>query len=172
MKTAKELAIISVFTALLIGGQYALSFVSGVEVVTVLAVSFCYVFGVKRGALCMTAFSLLRCFIFGFFPNVVILYLVYYNLLAVTFGLIGKKLKNSKILIKLIVVVITSIILTVCFTLIDCVITPLFYQFTFVQANAYFLAYVPTLTAQIISVAVTVSALFIPLITLLKKITN
>lgn len=170
MKTAKELAIISVFTALLIGGQYALSFVSGVEVVTVLAVSFCYIFGVKRGALCMTAFSLLRCFIFGFFPNVVILYLVYYNLLAVVFGLLGKKLENSKMLIKLIVVVITSIILTVCFTFFDCVITPLFYQFTFVQAKAYFLASATTLIAQIISVAVSVSILFIPLITFYKKL--
>ena len=172
MKTAKELAIISVFTSLLIGGQYALSFISGVEIVTVLAVSFCFIFGVKRGSLCMTAFSLLRCFIFGFMPNVVILYLVYYNLLAVVFGLIGKKLKNFKIYVKLIVVVITSIILTVCFTLLDCVITPVFYQFTLQQANVYFIASIPTLIAQIISVAVSVSVLFIPLTMFLKKMSN
>ena len=58
--TAKEICIISLMTALLLGGQYVLAWASGVEVVTVLLLSFSYVFGVKRGCTVATAFSLLR----------------------------------------------------------------------------------------------------------------
>ena len=72
MRTAKEIALISVFTALLIGGQFVLSGISGIEIVTVLLLSFSYYFGIRRGLLVANAFSLLRCFIFGFFVNVII----------------------------------------------------------------------------------------------------
>ncbi len=87
--TAKEIAYIAVMTALLIGGQLVFSFVMGVEVVTLLLVCFSYVFGVKDGVLTAVAFSLLRCFLWGFYPTVIILYLVYYPLLAAAFGAIG-----------------------------------------------------------------------------------
>ena len=76
--------------AVLLGGQFVFSFVAGVEIVTLLLACFSYVFGVKCGSVCATAFSLLRCFIYGFYPNVVILYLVYYPLLATVFGGLGK----------------------------------------------------------------------------------
>lgn len=75
--------------ALLTAVQFALSFVAGVELVTVLLLCFCYVFGVYCGLLTATAFSLVRCLLFGFVPNVVILYLVYYSLFAVLFGWLG-----------------------------------------------------------------------------------
>ena len=78
-------------TALLIAVQYAMGFVSGVELVTVLFLSFCYVFGVKCGMLTGIAFSLLRCLLFGFMPNVILLYLVYYSLFALLFGFVGKR---------------------------------------------------------------------------------
>ena len=90
MKT-KELAYCAVMTALLIAVQYAFSFVSGVELVTVLFLSFCYVFGIRCGVLTGMAFSLLRCVIFGFTPNVIVLYLVYYTMFAALFGTVGKK---------------------------------------------------------------------------------
>ena len=89
MKT-KQLAFCAVMTALLIAVQYALSFVSGVELVTVFLLCFCYVFGIRCGMFTATAFSLLRCVLFGFVPNAVILYLIYYNLFAVIFGAVGK----------------------------------------------------------------------------------
>lgn len=72
MRTAKEISLISVFTALLIGGQFILSGISGIEIVTVLLLSFSYYFGITRGLFVANAFSLLRCFIFGFFPIVII----------------------------------------------------------------------------------------------------
>lgn len=49
MRTAKEIALIGVFTALLISGQFVLSGLSGIEIVTVLLLSFSYYFGIRRG---------------------------------------------------------------------------------------------------------------------------
>ena len=88
--TAKNLALIAVMTALLTGGQFALSFVAGVEVVTVLLLCFSAYFGVVTGVSTAACFSVLRCLIWGFAPNVVILYLIYYPLFALLFGLLGK----------------------------------------------------------------------------------
>ena len=86
---AKEIAAVAVMCALLIGGQLALSFVSGVEVVTVLLLSFSFTYGRRAGALTAISFSLLRCFIAGFVPNVIVLYLIYYTVFALTFGALG-----------------------------------------------------------------------------------
>lgn len=88
--TAKNLAYIAVMTALLIGGQFALSFASGVEVVTVLLLCFSAYFGVVTGVATAVCFCTLRCFIWGFMPNVVLLYFIYYPLFAAFFGLLGK----------------------------------------------------------------------------------
>ncbi len=170
MRTAKELSIISVFVALLIGGQFALSFVSGVEIVTVLMVTFCYRFGVWRGCVVGVAFSLLRCFIFGFMPNVIILYLVFYSLLAIAFGLLGIALKKSLSVKALLIIVITAIFFTVLFTALDNLITPLFYSFSKVVWKIYFSASLITMIPQIICTAVTVSVLSFPLIKIYKTI--
>ena len=48
MKSAKEIIIPAVFTAMLIGAQLVLSGVAGIEIVTVLLLSFTYVFGLKN----------------------------------------------------------------------------------------------------------------------------
>lgn len=90
MKT-KQLAYCAMLTALLIAIQYAFSFVSGVELVTVFFLCFCYVFGTRCGLLTAAAFSLLRCLLFGFMPNVIALYLIYYCLFAAVFGVAGKR---------------------------------------------------------------------------------
>ncbi len=170
MKTAKEIAITSVFVALLIGGQFALNAISGVEVVTVLAVTFFFCFGEIRGCIVATVFSILRCLLFGFFPSVVILYLVYYNLLAVVFGFIGKLFKRQINIKKMLIIVIVSVLMTVCFTIFDNVITPLFYGFTKTVAKAYFVASITTMLPQLICVAVTVSLLFYPLYKIFRTI--
>lgn len=88
--TTRKLAACAVTSAILIAVQYALSFVSGVELVTVILLCFCYTFGLVCGMITATAFSVLHCLFFGFIPNVFILYLIYYNLFAVIFGLMGK----------------------------------------------------------------------------------
>ena len=66
----KDCAYIAVFVALTIAAQLCLSFLPGVEVVTVLFITFSFVFGCRRGVAAATVFSLLRQLIFGFFPTV------------------------------------------------------------------------------------------------------
>lgn len=160
MKTAKDLALIGIYTALLIGAQFALSSISGVEVVTVLFLSFCFCFGVVRGMIIANAFSLLRCFIFGFFPAVLILYLVYYNIFAVVFGLSGKRFKGEVRVKETVITVFTAIVMTAFFTALDDIITPLYYGFDLKAAKAYALASLAAMVPQIICVTITVATLF------------
>ena len=94
MRTSKECAYLAVFAALLIAAQICLAFLPGVEIVTALFIVYSFVFGVRRGVLAAVAFSLLRQLIFGFFPTVLILYLVYYPLLALLFGFLGGRVKQ------------------------------------------------------------------------------
>lgn len=164
MKTAKEISLLSVFVALLIGGQFVLSGVSGIEIVTVLITSFCFYFGIVRGLTVATAFSLLRCFLFGFFPTVIILYLIYYNLVAVVFGLLGKCFNRSLNVKKLIVTVIVAAVMTIMFSMIDNVITPLFYGYTLNAAKAYFYTSFTAMIPQTICAIITVSIFFAPLL--------
>lgn len=163
MKLAKEITLVSLFTALLIGGQLVLSQVAGVEIVTVLFLSFAYYFGAKRGLIVATLFSIFRCFIFGFFPTALILYLVYYNLVALVFGMLGfffHRAMNNKIHI---ILLFCSLIMTACFTLLDDLITPLFYGFSREVMLGYFYASLPVMLTQLISTIITVALLLRPL---------
>lgn len=159
MRAAKEIALNGVFTALLIGGQIVLSGISGVEIVTVLLLSFSYYFGIRRGLFVANAFSLLRCLIFGFFPNVIILYLVYYNLFVLTFGLLGIRFKKELNLVIHIILVIAACIMTIIFTGLDDIITPLYYKFSIDAMRAYALASLTAVIPQVICTIVTVSFL-------------
>lgn len=162
-KTARELAYVGVMTALLIAGQVALAGIGGIEVVTVLFLSFCVVFGVRRGLAVATAFSLIRCLIWGFFPTVIVLYLVYYNLFAVVFGLIGAKVNRLKPILAISVLIVSASVMTVFFTMLDNVITPLFFGMTLKGAKAYFMASLPFMIRQTACACVTVAALYFPL---------
>lgn len=225
--TAKRLAYIAVTCALLIGGQLALSSVAGIEIVTVLLLCFSFCFGVKCGVLCAVAFSLLRCFIWGFYPATVALYLIYYPLFALLFGLLGKingqafnkgwpiafimlalaalclclfifdLIKISKLyktainvllcilaglffaLFLLILIlnkkktaIITSVaaICTVCFTLLDDVITPLILGWTAEAALTYFYSSFIVMLPQTVCTVVTVSLLFYPVTRIMQKL--
>ena len=163
IKTSKEIAVIALTVALLIAGQFVLSGVKGVEVVTVILLTFCYCFGAKMGMLTATAYSLLRCFFFGFFINVIILYLVYYNLFAIVIGLISGKIKDKGKAFRLAVLTVAAAVLTACFSLIDSVITPLYYGYSHDAALLYFYACLPVMGAQVLCAVITVLALFIPL---------
>ena len=89
--SAKEIATVSAMTAVLIGAQFLLSGIPGVEAVTALLLCFCYSFGAARGVLTATAFSLLCGVIHGFDVKSFVLYFLYYNLFALLFGLLGRK---------------------------------------------------------------------------------
>ncbi len=156
MRTAKEIALIGVFTALLIGGQLALYQVAGVEIVTVLLLSFSYYFGLRTGLFVANAFSILRCLLFGFFPTVIILYLVYYNLFVLVFALLGKKFERKLTLKIHIMLIVVACLMTILFTALDNVITPLYYGYTLEAAKAYALMSLTAVVPQTICAAVTV----------------
>lgn len=169
MRAAKEIALVSVFTALLIGGQFVLSGLSGIEVVTVLLLSFSYYFGVRRGLFVANAFSFLRCFLFGFFPTVLILYFVYYNFFVAVFGFLGFQFKrkwNAKIHVLLL---ITACVMTVLFTGLDNIITPLFYGFSSEAAKAYAVASLTAVIPQVVCTLLTVSFLLPVLLRVYKR---
>lgn len=159
--TAREIANLAVFVALVIAAQFLFSFVAGVEIVTVLFVTYAFTFGIRRGMLAATAFSLLRIFIFGVFFNVLVLYLLYYNGLTACFGFLGRRVKNP--LKNLWWIVLVACVCTACFTLLDNILTPLWYAYTEKATKAYFIASLPVLFPQILCTAVTVGALFLPL---------
>ncbi|MCD8039962.1 MAG: hypothetical protein LUF82_00390 [Clostridia bacterium] len=243
---AKEIAYAAIMAALLIGGQLALSCVAGVEIVTVLLCCFSFVFGRRSGVLAATAFSLLRCCIWGFYPNVVILYLLYYPLFAFIFGSLGKVkqstyenfpiwaviladiafaavmvfcalfaatglLKISRLAktmvitllwvvfglaaalfivfnvlvilrrcgrvksadtLKVVLVTAVAAVCTICFSLLDDVVTPLVLGWGFSSATTvtYFYGSFIALAPQTVCTIVTVATLFLPLTAVLKKL--
>lgn len=172
MKSAKYIIFPGVYTALLICTQLILSGVSGIELVTILLLCFCYRYGVRQGLLVANAFSLLRCLVFGFNVNVLTLYLVYYTIFSITFGLLGKVLKrkyNIKIHALIIVVAVT---LTFTFTMLDNVITPLIFGFTWKATKAYFIASFYTLVPHLVCTFMTTLLLFAPLIKVMKPLKN
>lgn len=160
MNSAKKIILPGLFTALLIGGQLALSGISGVEVVTVLLLTFVYRYGIGQGLLVANAFSLLRCFIFGFMPNVIVLYLIYYNIFVLVFGLIGKLFRHEYSIKKHMVVLFIAVIMTALFTMTDNVLTLLMYSFTAKAVKAYFVASLYTVIPQLVCTFATVVVLF------------
>lgn len=170
MGKAKFVVRVAMCVALLIGSQLAFSSVSGVEIVTVMMLCFCYSYGVRHGIAVATVFSLLRCFIFGFQINVIVLYLVYYNLFALFFGWLGVRFAGKTALWTTVTVVVSAVICTALFTVLDNVITPLIFGFSKNAAAAYFYGSLYAVIPQTICTAVTVSVCFHPLTRVIKKI--
>ena len=167
VRTAKECAFLAVFVAVLIAAQTVLSALPGVEIVTVLFVSYSFSAGIKKGMLAVSAFSLLRQIVFGFFPTILILYLIYYNVLTLTFGFMAKKIKNP--IKSLPFIVITACLGTVLFSVIDNALTPLWYGYSTQATRAYIFASLPFMIPQVICTAISVSCLFVPLWKVFKK---
>ncbi len=159
--SARDCAYIAVFVALLIATQFALSFLPGVEFVTVLFISFSFCFGVRRGMVAGVVFSLLRQLVFGFFPTVLIVYLLYFPLLAIVFGFLGKGVRaTAKNAVWLSGV---AGICTIGFSMLDNLITPLWYGYTMDAMKAYFYGSLPLMIPQTVCAVVTVLVLFSPL---------
>lgn len=170
MKTAKDIAIIGVYLALMIGSQFLFSAIMGIEIITVLLLAFAFRFGIIKSTLLSTAFSLLRCFLFGFNPTVIILYLVYYNLFAITVGGIGNFFERKYSVRKNVILVCVAVLLTLCFTLLDDLITPLFYGYTLEAWKGYFISSLAVMLPQVICVIITCALLFKPLLMVFDKI--
>lgn len=165
-KTSKEIAITALAIALLIALQYLLSAVKGVELVTAVFLCFCFSFGIIKGVACALGFSLLRCFLFGFFPNVMILYLIYYPLFAVVCALLGLFFKSrgmQKGVVAYVVMILTALLFSALFTLIDNTITVMVLNYSLQVATAYFAASIPVMITQCVCAVITTAVLFFPL---------
>lgn len=167
---SKKLILAAMCTAILIVSQLVLSGIVGLEAVTVLLLSFCFSFGASTGVLISTSFSLVRCLLFGFQPNVVILYLLYYNLFALFFGWLGKRLSGRLTVSGTVVVVLCGALFTVLFTALDNVITPVVFGFNMSAAMAYAYASLAAVIPQTVCTVLTVSVLFVPLTAMLSRI--
>ena len=170
MNKTKFVVRVAMCVALLIAGQLALSSVTGIEIVTVMLLSFCYCYGVRHGIAIATTFSLLRCFIFGFQINVIVLYLVYYNLFALFFGWLGGHFTGKNALLRTVTVVVSAVVFTALFTLLDDVITPLIFGFNENATRVYFYQSLTAVIPQTICAAVTVTLLFHPLTKVIPKV--
>lgn len=170
MNKTKFVVRVAMCVALLIAGQLALSSVTGIEIVTVMLLCFCYCYGVRHGIAIATTFSLLRCFVFGFQINVIVLYLVYYNLFAIFFGWLGARFTGKNALLKTVIVVASAVVFTAMFTLLDDVITPMIYGFNENATKVYFYQSLTAVIPQTVCTAVTVSICFHPLTKVIKKV--
>ena len=170
MNKTKFVVRVAMCVALLIAGQLALSSVTGIEIVTVMLLCFCYCYGIRHGIAIATTFSLLRCFVFGFQINVIVLYLVYYNLFAIFFGWLGARFTGKNALLKTVIVVASAVVFTAMFTLLDDVITPMIYGFNENATKVYFYQSLTAVIPQMICAAVTVSICFHPLTKVIKKV--
>ncbi len=160
-RVSKECAYLAVFVAVVIALQLALSAIPGVELVTLLFLSYAFVFGVRRGVLAAVAFTFLRLLIFGVYPTVIIVYLLYYPAFTLLFGWLGGRVKSPARALWWLTVL--AVLGTVCFTVLDNIVTPLFYGMTKDAAKGYFIASLPLMLPQVVCTAVTVGALFLPL---------
>jgi len=161
---------VSICVAMLIGAQFALGSLSGIEIVSVLLISFSFSFGVSISLSIATIFSFLRCIVFGSHLNVLVLYLIYYNLFSLYFAYLGKRFNRRFSFKSLFVVTFSSVIFTIFFTLLDDVITPLYFGFSRTAFFAYFYASLYTMLTHTICVGVSVAILFRPLTLVLSKI--
>ena len=170
MEKTKFVVRVAMCVAILIGGQMVLTGISGIEIVTVILLCFCFHYGIRHGLAIATTFSLLRCFFFGFQINVIVLYLIYYNVFALFFGWLGKRITGKISLPKLCIVVASAMVFTVLFTMLDNVITPLMFGFHKNAAMVYFAQSLTAVIPQTICTMVTVSILFVPLTKVISRI--
>ena len=170
MKETRFIVRVAMSVALLIAVQMALTAISGLELVTVILLCLCVCYGIRTGLAVATTFSLLRCFFFGFQVNVILLYLVYYNLFALFFGWWGRRFSGQITLSQRVLTVAAAVAFTVVFTLLDDVITPLVFGFHPNAAKVYFYQSFTAMIPQAICAAVTVSVLFGPLVRVIRKI--
>ena len=78
--------------------------------------------------------------------------------------------KDTAQLLKVIILSSIAAVCTVCFTLLDDVITPLFYGYSRLTALAYFYSSFLAMLPQVVCTIASVSTLFLPLTTVLKRI--
>jgi len=184
--SAKTLAVISVYAALIVAAQFVLSFAAGVELVSLMIIVFSVAFGPFKGVVCTLVFVLIRGFVFPYvYPNIVADYALYFPALSLVTGLYGillnrayaekrvaAGLENEKSGVKRALsrrfififagLCLLAAALTPCFTLIDNLVYPKIAGLGAKSAKAYFYSSLPTLAVHTASVTLSVIFLFLP----------
>jgi len=112
--------------------------------------------------------SLLRQLVFGFSTTVLMLYLIYFNLLALLFGFLGKYISLRVKCVPLLTVI--ACVCTIGFTMLDNVLTPWWLGYSGKLFKMYFWASFSFMIPQVICTAVSVGVLFYPLAKFFKKL--
>lgn len=156
----KNIVIVALFVALLIAFQVALSWLNGIELITVMLASIAFYYGIKIVLSTVNIFLVVRSLIFGFFPSVMMLYFVYYNLFILCFGLIGKKAERKLSKRSYILSILMSVVMTIMFTALDNAITPLWYAFDWTATKAYWIFSLTAVVPQVICSLATMIIIF------------
>lgn len=133
----RDIATTAAFVAILIVSQVALSAINGIELITVLLASFVFCYGFRLGFAAVNSFILIRCAIYGFYPSIMLLYLTYYNLFVLVMGFIGNKSRHWLSRKAFAVSLIGVILLVAMFTVLDDIITPLYYSLNWAITKTY-----------------------------------
>lgn len=118
MKTTRDLCLMAVFTALLTGGKYALSFIPNVEIVTSLLIVFTLAAGLRRSLLPCLCFILIDCFLYGF-GTWVPMYLGYWPLLCIFVALTHKLKMRWRIIVSIAIGIVMTVYFSVWTTFVE-----------------------------------------------------
>lgn len=164
---AKKIALVGIAAATIECAKLALAFLPNVEVVTLLCALYGYVFG-WLGVLAALVFVCVEPLIWGV-NTWLVLYFIYWPLVAFVFMLLGKaKVKNRWI------ITLTAVLLTVIFgllsALIDVGLFSGYFDNFFYRFSVYYLRGLPFYLAQIATNAVVFPLLFLFISQKLQKL--
>lgn len=164
---AKKIAFVGISAATIECAKLALAFLPNVEVVTLLTALYGYTFG-WLGILAAVVFVCIEPLIWGV-NTWVILYFIYWPLVAFVFMLLGKAKVKSRWVLTL-----TAVMLTVFFgllsSLIDIGLFSGYFDNFFYRFSIYYLRGVPFYLTQIATNAVVFPLLFIPITNKIKRL--
>lgn len=167
--TIKNIVLVGILSATLTVAKLALFFVANVEIVTLLIMVYATVFGRKTALFSALVFSTVEVLLFGF-NTWVVLYFIYWPLLALVAGTILKKPRVW-------CAVLLAIVLTIVFDVLDSLITTIFaalggvptYQLVRIFVS-YYIRGIWFYVVHLVSNAVVVGALYLKLVQTLQKV--
>ena len=166
---AKKIALVGISAATIECAKLALAFLPNVEAVTLLCALYGYCFG-YLGVLAAIVFVFIEPIVWGV-NTWVVLYFIYWPLVAFVFMLFGKaRMKNRWILSA--VAVLLTVFFGVLSSLIDVGLFSGYFDNFFYRFSIYYLRGIPFYIAQIATNAVVFPLLFLPLSQKLQKISS
>jgi hypothetical protein len=165
---SKRITLTATLAASITAGKFALSWLPNIEIVTLLICLYAVVFGLRTAFPAVTVFCLVEGFLFGF-SVYLILYLVYWNMLALFAALLAAKTKKALFFTAY------AVLMTVFFGVLSTALETLFFSAASAAWRYFVLRYfygIPFFVTQIICNAVLFPAAFAPLRNALEHMKN